>query len=59
MPDNAIYYQVAYAAIAVLYVGYAVVLLLRRSALARRAARAAGAGGTDAPDAPDAPGATR
>ena len=51
MPDNAIYYQVAYAAIAVLYVGYAVVLLLRRSALARRAARAAGA--------TDATGATR
>jgi hypothetical protein len=43
MPDNAIYYQVAYAAIAVLYVGYAVTLVLRRRALARRADRATAA----------------
>ena len=40
MPDNAIYYQVAYTAIAVLYVGYAVTLVLRRRALARRTERA-------------------
>jgi hypothetical protein len=43
MPDNAIYYQVAYIAIAVLYVGYALTVVLRRRALTRRADRAAGA----------------
>jgi hypothetical protein len=41
MPDNAIYYQAAYAAIAILYVGYAVTLVLRRRALAKRAGRGA------------------
>jgi hypothetical protein len=41
MPDNVIYYQAAYAAIAVLYVGYALTLVLRRRALARRAREAA------------------
>jgi hypothetical protein len=35
-PDNAIYYHVAYAVVAVLYVGYAV-LLGRRRARVRRA----------------------
>ena len=40
MPDNAIYYQLAYGAIAVLYVGYAITLILRRRALAARRSRA-------------------
>lgn len=36
-PDNAIYYQLAYAVAAVIYVGYAVTLVLRRRALRARA----------------------
>lgn len=39
MPDNAIYYQLAYAATIVLYAGYALTIRLRRRALERRAAR--------------------
>lgn len=39
MPDNAIYYRLAYAATIVLYLGYALSILLRRRALARRRAR--------------------
>ncbi len=35
-PDNAVYFQSAYVAIAVLYAGYAV-LLMRRRARVRRA----------------------
>ena len=35
-PDNAVYFQAAYAAIAALYVGYAA-LLMRRRARVRRA----------------------
>ena len=37
MPDNAIYYQLAYAAAAVIYVGYAISLVMRRRALQARA----------------------
>ncbi len=44
MPDNAIYYQMAYGATVVLYAGYALTLVLRRRALARRRARQTGAG---------------
>ncbi len=36
MPDNAIYYQMAYAATAVLYAAYALSIVLRRRALDRR-----------------------
>jgi heme exporter protein D len=39
MPDNAFYYQMAYAATLVLYVGYAVTLVVRRRALERRRER--------------------
>jgi heme exporter protein D len=39
MPDNAVYYQMAYAATIVLYVGYAATLVIRRRALAARRAR--------------------
>ncbi len=42
MPDNAIYFKLAYAATLVLYAGYALSLVLRRRALARRRARQAG-----------------
>jgi hypothetical protein len=38
MPDNAIFYQMAYGAIIALFVGYAVSLRVRRRALARRRA---------------------
>ncbi len=36
MPDNAIYYQVAYGAIIALFVGYAFSIRLRRQAIARK-----------------------
>jgi hypothetical protein len=39
MPDNAIYYQLAYAAAAVIYSGYAISLVVRRRRLRARAAR--------------------
>jgi hypothetical protein len=39
MPDNAIYYQLAYTAAAVIYVGYAISLVLRRRRLRARAAQ--------------------
>ena len=37
-PDNAIFYQLAYAAAAVIYVGYAISLVMRRRKLEERAA---------------------
>jgi CcmD family protein len=43
MPDNAIYYQLAYGAIIALLVGYAISLRVRRSALERRRAQQGGA----------------
>ncbi len=39
MPDNALYYRLAYAATMVLYLGYALSLVVRRRALARRRAQ--------------------
>jgi hypothetical protein len=39
MPDNAFYYRVAYVALALLYGGYTLSLVLRRRALAARRAR--------------------
>jgi hypothetical protein len=39
MPDNAIYYQLAYAATAIVYVGYGVSLWLRARRLGRREVR--------------------
>ncbi len=39
MPDNAIYYHVAYGAIIALFAGYAISLRLRRAALDRRRTR--------------------
>lgn len=39
MPDNAIYYQMAYGAIIALFAGYTLTLVLRRRALARRRER--------------------
>ena len=36
MPDNAIYYQLAYGALILLFAGYALSIRLRRRALARR-----------------------
>jgi hypothetical protein len=44
MPDNAGYYHVAYAATLVLYTGYALSLIWRRRALARRRAARPGSG---------------
>ena len=44
MPDNAIYYELAYAATILLYSAYALSLVLRKRALARRRARQAGGG---------------
>lgn len=38
MPDNAIYYQMAYGAIVVLFAGYALSIRLRRNAIARKRA---------------------
>ncbi len=37
-PDNAIYYQLAYSVAAVIYVGYAISLVVRQRALRARAA---------------------
>ena len=42
MPDNAIFYQLAYGAISALFVGYAISLRLRRRALDERRARQQG-----------------
>lgn len=42
MPDNAIYYQIAYAATIALYGAYALGLGLRRRALDRRRRRMGG-----------------
>ena len=39
MPDNAFYYRMAYAMLALLYVGYTLSLVLRRRAHAARRAR--------------------
>ena len=39
MPDNALYYRLAYAATLVLYLGYALSLIVRGQALARRRER--------------------
>ena len=36
MPDNAIYYQVAYGVLIAMFVGYAISIGWRRRALARR-----------------------
>lgn len=36
MPDNAIFYQLAYGAIITLFVGYAISLRVRRTSLERR-----------------------
>lgn len=47
MPDNAIYYQMAYAATIVLYAGYALTIRIRRRAMERRAAHAAEAARTE------------
>lgn len=41
MPDNAIYYQWAYGAVLALLVGYALTVVVRRRALARRRRSAA------------------
>ncbi|MFN0099114.1 MAG: hypothetical protein ACKVS7_10600 [Gemmatimonadaceae bacterium] len=41
MPDNALYYQLAYGATLLLYMGYAVSLVVRRRALEARRAREA------------------
>ena len=41
MPDNVIFYQAAYIAIAVLYAAYAISVVLRRRSLGRRAREAA------------------
>ncbi len=38
MPDNAIYYQVAYAAICTLFLGYGLSIWVRRRAIARKRA---------------------
>lgn len=38
MPDNAIYYQIAYGAIIALFVGYGLSIRLRRNAVARKRA---------------------
>lgn len=39
MPDNAIFYQLAYGAIIALFVGYTISLRVRRASLSRRRAR--------------------
>jgi hypothetical protein len=38
MPDNAIYFQIAYGAIIALFVGYGLSIRLRRNAVARKRA---------------------
>ncbi len=40
MPDNAIYYQMAYGVIVALFGGYALSIRLRRNAIARKRAEA-------------------
>jgi hypothetical protein len=40
MPDNAIYYQAAYAAIIGLLLGYGISIRVRRSAIAKKRAAA-------------------
>ena len=40
MPDNAIYYQMAYGALIALFAGYALSIRLRRNAIARKRADA-------------------
>ena len=44
MPDNAVYYHLAYAATLLLYGGYALSLARRRARLARRRAGLAASG---------------
>lgn len=39
MPDNAVFYRLAYGATLLLYCGYALSILMRRRALDRRRAR--------------------
>ncbi len=36
MPDNAIYYKVAYSVLVLLFVGYGLTIRLRRQAIAKR-----------------------
>jgi len=36
MPENAIYYQVAYGALIAMFIGYALSIRLRRAAIARK-----------------------
>ena len=48
MPDNAIYYQLAYGASIVLYAGYALTIRLPRRALERRIAASRAAAARDA-----------
>jgi hypothetical protein len=43
MPDNAIFFKLAYSAIAALFIAYAISLRLRRNALERRRMRQGGA----------------
>lgn len=43
MPDNAIYYQAAYAILIAMFVGYGLSIRLRRQAIARRRAERDGA----------------
>ena len=40
MPDNAIYYQAAYAALVALFVGYGISIRLRRKSVASKLAAA-------------------
>jgi hypothetical protein len=42
MPDNAIYYQIAYGALIALFAGYAFSIRLRRRAIARKREQATG-----------------
>jgi hypothetical protein len=39
MPDNAIYYHIAYVAAAAIYSGYAITIYMRRRALSRQASK--------------------
>ena len=43
MPDNAIYYQMAYGILIVMFVGYAYSIRWRRQAIARKRAQGRGA----------------
>lgn len=38
MPDNAIYYQMAYGALIAIFVGYAISIRVRRASIARKRA---------------------